>query len=288
LTVKEILLNDTEISTEMQQVIKSTNDSPSTRAMSDTVAAKARARGIPESEVKTILDRITKIEVVINNVDTTLSGTIPKTNADYFLREKKLTNLVNKFEYVDSIEELSGEFRTLSRSVTECIIHASDTFTNQNIGSNEIDAVHKEDGYDGIQFHYVIRRDGRIQRGKPVNDKSLASNINGHENYTIDICLIGGINAPSGTENAGDLLSDKSYTIKQWQSLKLFLWAFYTRFPGGIVMGYGDIDASSNEPYFDVIEYVREGFGKVNPYDNTYSDTPLDGSNLIKKRVEIF
>lgn len=285
--VKDILLNDENLSGDMKKIIEGTKNSKSPRELSDKVANLSRARGLPESEVTTVLNRLTKIEVVVNSIDTTISGTIQKSNADYFVDEKDLSNLTNKFEFVDSIEELIGEFKVLTRDVTECIIHSSNTFTNQNIGSREIDDSHKEDGYDGIQFHYVIRRDGRIQRGKPVNERSLASKVNGHEDYTIDICLIGGINAPTGTENAENYLSERSYTIEQWRSLNIFLASFYNKFPGGIVMGYGDIDNGYTEPYFNVIEYVDVKFKKYNPYRTPSSDKPLKSSEITQTRVEI-
>ena len=234
-------------------------------------------------------EKTTTIQRTLNNVDTTISGTTKKSTSDYFLTEKNLRKLSNDFEYIDSIEELSGEFKTMTRQITECIIHASDTYTNQNIGSVELDRTHKEDGFDGIQYHYVIRRDGRIQRGKPVNYESQASSINGHEKYAIDLCLVGGINVPTGTENPASYLSDKSYTVSQWRSLKLFLLAFYGRFPGGMVLGYDDIDGSTKEPYFDVIRYVRDAFGKTNLYTDTLTDQALSPSDITQKRVtEIF
>lgn len=72
-----------------------------------------------------------------------------------------------QFTTIDSSVELELELRTAQREMTEVVVHWSDTFTNQDIGAVEIHKWHEDD--DGIPYHLVIRRDGTLQRGLPLD-----------------------------------------------------------------------------------------------------------------------
>ena len=69
------------------------------------------------------------------------------------------------------------------------VIHCSDTPDDRDVTAEEIHRWHLEKGYSGIGYHYVILRNGVVEKGRPdfwkgahakiVNDRSLG------------ICLIG-------------------------------------------------------------------------------------------------
>ena len=69
------------------------------------------------------------------------------------------------------------------------VVHWTETFTNKNIGSEEIDAIQRDLGGNGIGYHYVIRRDGSLQRGRPNNIEGEHAAINGHNEFSIGIVL---------------------------------------------------------------------------------------------------
>ena len=71
------------------------------------------------------------------------------------------------FPYVSSVEELNAEFQNISRTITSMIVHWTETHTNRNIGSEEINDYHLDLGIAGIGYHYVIRRDGSINEEDP-------------------------------------------------------------------------------------------------------------------------
>ena len=62
-----------------------------------------------------------------------------------------------------------AELRNIKREITEVVVHWSETPTNKNIGSEEINETHLANELNGIGYHYVIRRDGSLQRGRPAN-----------------------------------------------------------------------------------------------------------------------
>jgi hypothetical protein len=61
---------------------------------------------------------------------------------------------------------------------------------------------------------------------------------------------------------------------------------FYQTVPGGQVLGHNDIDISSQDPYFDVISFVENKFGKKTVYSDPLTETSLDRNGLkLKKAV---
>ena len=53
------------------------------------------------------------------------------------------------------------------RTITLIVIHCSAVRPNQTSSAKQIDEWHKERGFNGIGYHYVIRRDGTIELGRP-------------------------------------------------------------------------------------------------------------------------
>ena len=129
----------------------------------------------------------------------------------------------------------------------------------------------------------MIRRDGRLQRGMPISNKSDASAINGHKDNCIDVALVGGVNVPTEADAPDQHLSASSYTQSQMKTLEQFLLAFYQVVPGGQVLGHNDIDIESPDPYFDVPSYVENLFGKKSVYENPLIDPSVSLSDLVNK-----
>jgi len=171
----------------------------------------------------------------------------------------------SQFSFVSSREELAAEFASTGRSITEVVAHWTGTYNNQDIGAEEVHEWHKKRGWSGIGYHYIIRRDGRLQRGRPLNKTGAHAGANGHNKYSIGVSFTAGYNCPSGTKNANKFISADSITPAQMKTFEMFLGAFYDEWPGGQVFGHVDTDNKGKvDPGFDVQEYARAKFGKVN------------------------
>jgi N-acetylmuramoyl-L-alanine amidase len=48
-----------------------------------------------------------------------------------------------------------------------------------------------QNGWKDVGYHYIIKRDGLIDHGRPV--KQIGCHCKGHNRYSIGICLIGGM-----------------------------------------------------------------------------------------------
>ena len=229
----------------------------------------------------------------LQDLDTTIAGTITVENeesafADPFSLESSADfgSADSKFTYVSSVEELESEINKINREVTEVVVHWSDTYTNKNIGSEEINTNHLTLGIGkGIGYHYVIRRDGSLQRGRPVNVEGEHAITNGHDKYSIGLVIVGGINAPSGTEFATIYRSAESFTSAQMNTFREFCQAFYNRYPGGQILGHNDIDPLEEDPGFDVRDYVEDLFNKKSLFEDPSSRGPFTPAELNTTQI---
>ena len=187
------------------------------------------------------------------------------------------------FPYVSSVEELQAELRNIDREVTEVVVHWSETHTNKNIGSEEINKIHLELGLEGIGYHYVIRRDGSLQRGRPVNIKGQHAPVNNHDERSVGIVFVGGINVPTGTPNSENFLSAQSLTRSQINTFDHFCRAFYAVFPGAQIVGHSEIDEDEIDPGFEVINYVENVFGKKSKFEDPFSQKPFTINEILEK-----
>lgn len=66
------------------------------------------------------------------------------------------------------------------------------TRDSEDIGVAELAAAHRRQGYSQIGAHFVVRRNGDIEIGRPTNlPGSLSRDMN---HRAIQVCLIGGLN----------------------------------------------------------------------------------------------
>ena len=289
-----ILAQAADPSPAMKKVIADAGDNASTvTGFKELVESKARAAGIPTAEVQKFSATQDKIEASLEAVTTTIAGSNVSEAGTFYKEEVDLAVLAKRykesstkvFPYVNSKEELQLEIRKTTRDVSEIVVHATESYTNANIGSEEIHIRHIEAGHDGIQYHYVIRRDGTLQRGIPTDTPSTASAILGHDKNCIDVALVGGVNVPSEADYPLLNLSASSFTQAQMKTLEAICESFYLKVSGGQVMGHNAIDRNSQDPYFDVVSYVENKFGKKSVYKDHLTETSLSLKDLITKRA---
>ena len=187
------------------------------------------------------------------------------------------------FDIVGSKEELITEFRESPRDITEFVTHWTATFSNQNIGAEDVHTWHLDREFSGCGYHYVIQRDGKLQRGRPLNIKGAHAKKHGHNSYSIGIAFVGGFNCPSGTPNPERFTTSDSFTEEQWNTYAMFVESFYTVWPGGQAWGHNDTtDQGKIDPGFDVQQYVYNKFNK----ENIYADGQNPGSALSSAQLE--
>ena len=77
------------------------------------------------------------------------------------------------------------------------VIHYSATYPDQDIGVKEVRKMHMDRGWRDVGYHWLIRRDGTLEEGRP--EGTLGAHVRGHNSGTIGICWAGGLERASGS-----------------------------------------------------------------------------------------
>ena len=148
------------------------------------------------------------------------------------------------------------------RNIDSIIVHCSATKAGQDFTATDIDRWHRERGFNGIGYHYVVRLDGKLEKGRDV---SLAgAHCKGWNKRSIGICYIGGLDEngrPADTR-----------TNAQKRVLYQIIMDLQREYNILQVLGHRDTSPDLNgdgviEPYeyvkvcpcFDVKEFLRSG-----------------------------
>lgn len=79
---------------------------------------------------------------------------------------------------------------TARPSIQWLTIHCSATHAGQDIDAAEIRRWHQAKGWQDIGYHWVIKRDGTLEIGRPA--EQTGAHVYGHNPGNLGICLIGG------------------------------------------------------------------------------------------------
>ena len=77
------------------------------------------------------------------------------------------------------------------RKIDSIIVHCSATKAGQDFTAADIDRWHRERGFNGIGYHYVIRLDGRLEKGREID--LAGAHSKGWNERSVGICYIGGL-----------------------------------------------------------------------------------------------
>jgi N-acetylmuramoyl-L-alanine amidase len=181
--------------------------------------------------------------------------------------------------FVASVEELEAEMCRASRGISEVVVHWSETFTNANLSADQLlDLI----GAEEMPYHFIIRRDGSIERGIDLDAVGDHCSTNNHNEHSIGVCLIGGLNTATGANNLFEVASARSITRSQYNSLYQFFRSFFNQYPGGQALGHMDIDPNHEDPGFDVRDYVFSNFNKQSLYTNPTEQTALTPTDILE------
>lgn len=155
------------------------------------------------------------------------------------------------------------------RKIDTIIIHCSATKAWQDFTAKDIDSWHRKRGFDGIGYHYVIRLNGKIEKGRNV--EYPGAHCPDWNTRSIGICYIGGLDAngkPADTR-----------TKAQKRILYQLIRELQRDYPGvNLVIGHRDTSPDLNRngviepcefvkacPCFDVKEFMRTGHSMLLP-----------------------
>jgi len=141
------------------------------------------------------------------------------------------------------------------RDVTLLVIHCTATPPSADIGLAEVDDWHWQRGWrspSGIHcgYHYIIRRDGRVELGRPEHEQGAHAKRYNHN--SLAIALVGGVDANNRPEN--------NFTGAQMKALRELADRIAEDYPGITVLGHRDLPGVAKEcPCFDVKSWWAGG-----------------------------
>lgn len=117
------------------------------------------------------------------------------------------------------------------RHIDGLVVHCSATPAGKPFRAADIDRWHRERGWDGIGYHYVIPLDGSIEPGRELS--RAGAHVSGHNSRTIGICYVGGM-------DAGNRTPQDTLNRAQADALDLLLRALRSRWPNATIRGHRD------------------------------------------------
>jgi N-acetylmuramoyl-L-alanine amidase len=135
------------------------------------------------------------------------------------------------------------------REIKYIVIHCTATKPSQDIGVSEIDEWHKARGWKGVGYHFVVRRDGTVERGRMVEE--IGAHAHGYNLESVGVAMVGGVNDEGKP--------DCNYTREQWAELDWLIAELQARFPDAEVIGHRDLPGVSKAcPCFDAIAWADQ------------------------------
>ncbi len=139
---------------------------------------------------------------------------------------------------------------TKRKSTDWLVVHSSATRPSQNIGVKDIERWHRERGFIAVGYHYVIKRSGGVDPGRP--DDVVGAHAVGANHNSVGICMVGGVD--------DKLQPEDNFTPAQFTTLKEVLSTLKKKYPNAQIIGHRDVPGTKKAcPSFDA-----KGWAKMN------------------------
>lgn len=132
------------------------------------------------------------------------------------------------------------------RTINKIIIHCSATPEGRKTTVKDIEAWHKERGFNQIGYHYVIYLDGSIHTGRP--EQVVGAHCLGQNQDSIGICYVGGCDKNGKPKD--------TRTFEQKMALIDLLVKLVIKYPHASIHGHNEF-ATKDCPCFNVKEEYK-------------------------------
>ena len=133
------------------------------------------------------------------------------------------------------------------RKIDKLIIHCSATPEGRAVTVQDIDKWHREKGYNGIGYHYVIGLNGEVWEGRDIN--LIGAHTQGQNANSIGVCYIGGCDK--------SMKAKDTRTAAQKVALLNLVKELKKQFPTATIHGHNEFAAKAC-PSFDVKSWIKE------------------------------
>jgi N-acetylmuramoyl-L-alanine amidase len=129
------------------------------------------------------------------------------------------------------------------------VIHYSATPIERDFTAADIDQMHRLRGFNEIGYHYFIRKDGTVEKGRDMDQPGRfeqGAHSQGENDASIGICYEGGVSASAPN------IGYDTRTRAQKVVMEALILTLLDRFPKAIVEGHRDMPGAATQcPGFD-------------------------------------
>ncbi|NCT81934.1 MAG: lysozyme [Comamonadaceae bacterium] len=143
---------------------------------------------------------------------------------------------------------MAGPLPLDPKSVKFLVVHCTATPASRDLSASDIDRMHRlERGWLAIGYHFVVRRDGTVERGRP--ETARGAHVENWNHCSIGVCLVGGVDAK--------LKPEANFTPAQFESLSKLLHELEQRYPTAVIQGHRDFPGVAKAcPSFNVKHWL--------------------------------
>lgn len=130
-----------------------------------------------------------------------------------------------------------------TRKATDYIVvHTTATPEGKDFTRADIDRMHRQRGFTGIGYHYLIRLDGTVEAGRP--EHTVGAHVAGHNHNSVSLSYVGGVDAKGKSKD--------TRTPAQTAAMIKLIRELLTRYPKAQVLGHRDFPGVAKDcPCFD-------------------------------------
>ena len=128
------------------------------------------------------------------------------------------------------------------------VVHCSASVPDIKTDAKVIDRWHRQRGFLMIGYHFVIKTDGAIEKGRDV--EAIGAHVENFNAVSIGICMVGGVDKAGKSVN--------NFSKEQMLSLLAVLKDLKLAYPKAIVQGHRDFPKVAKDcPCFDVKPWAK-------------------------------
>lgn len=131
------------------------------------------------------------------------------------------------------------------RRIDKIIIHCTASKEGQDMTVEQIDKIHRRNGWAGCGYHFVIYRDGTIHDGRSID--KIGAHTGGYNTGSIGVCYVGGLDKNGKPKD--------TRTLKQKHALYALVSRLMLMYPIKEVKGHRDYSPD------------KDGDGKISKYE---------------------
>lgn len=142
----------------------------------------------------------------------------------------------------------------MKRKIEEIIVHCSATAEGADFGAADIDRWHRSRGFRGIGYHYVVRLDGSVETGRPIENQG--AHCKGHNASSVGVCYIGGCASDGKTPKDTRTEAQRAALLRLLRRLKGY-------WPSARIHGHRDFAVKACPSFDATVEYANLKGGEL-------------------------